>query len=62
MWVADIVYFPLETELLKAANALGCRILDGSGMAVYQAAHAFHFFTGIRPDAQRMRRQFESMR
>jgi len=61
MWVAEIVYFPLETELLRAARALGCRTLDGSGMAVYQAAEAFRLFTGITPDAERMRRHFESM-
>jgi shikimate dehydrogenase len=47
-WVADIVYFPLETELLRAARARGCRTLDGSGMAVYQAAAAFEIFTGRR--------------
>ena len=61
MWVAEIVYFPLETELLRTARALGCRTLDGSGMAVYQAAEAFRLFTGITPDAARMRRHFESM-
>jgi shikimate dehydrogenase len=61
MWVAEIVYFPLETELLRTARALGCRTLDGSGMAVYQAAEAFCLFTGITPDAERMRRHFESM-
>ena len=50
-WVADIVYFPLETELLAAARARGCRVLDGGGMAVFQAAEAFERFTGIRPIA-----------
>ena len=61
MWVADIVYFPLETELLAAARAAGCRVLPGSGMAVYQAVRAFELFTGRRPDPARMRRTFESM-
>ena len=37
LWVAEIVYFPLETELLKTARALGCRTLNGGGMAVFQA-------------------------
>lgn len=60
-WVAEIVYFPLETELLRAAKALGCRTLDGGGMAVFQAVEAFRLFTGITPDAERMRRHFESM-
>jgi shikimate dehydrogenase len=60
-WVAEVVYFPLETELLRAAKQRGCRTLDGGGMAVFQAAQAFHLFTGIRPDADRMRRHFISM-
>src|SRR5690606_41001201 len=38
LWVADIVYRPLETELLRRARALGCRTLDGGGMVVFQAA------------------------
>lgn len=54
LWVADIVYRPLETELLRRARALGCRTLDGGGMVVFQAAHAFHLFTGREPDTGRM--------
>src|SRR4051794_7237585 len=61
LWVADIVYFPLETELLRTARALGCRTLDGGGMAVFQAVEAFRLFTGITPDPQRMLRHFASM-
>jgi shikimate dehydrogenase len=61
LWVADIVYFPLETELLRTARALGCRTRDGGGMAVFQAVEAFRLFTGITPDAERMLRHFESM-
>jgi shikimate dehydrogenase len=57
-WVADIVYFPLETELLRGARARGCRTLDGSRMAVYQAAAAFEIFTGHRADRARMLRSF----
>ena len=60
-WVAEIVYFPLETELLRVARAKGCRTVDGSGMAVYQAVGAFRLFTGIEPDAERMIRTFKSM-
>lgn len=60
-WVAEIVYFPLETELLRAARARGCRTLDGGGMAVFQAAGAFRLFTGREPDAERMLRHFRSM-
>lgn len=57
-WVADIVYFPLETELLRAARAVGCRTLDGSGMVICQAALAFEVITGRRADAVRMRQSF----
>ncbi|WP_372604979.1 shikimate dehydrogenase [Actibacterium sp.] len=59
-WVADIVYFPLETELLRAARTRGCRILNGSGMAVFQAVRAFSLFTGLTPDTNRMRATFEA--
>jgi shikimate dehydrogenase len=58
LWVAEVVYFPLETELLAAARARGCRTLDGAGMAVWQAVEAFRLFTGIAADPQRMRRFF----
>jgi len=61
LWVAEIVYFPLETELLRTARKLGCRTLDGGGMAVFQAVEAFRLFTGITPDAERMSRHFASM-
>ena len=53
-WVADIVYFPIETALLSLARSRGCRVLDGGGMAVFQAAGAFRLFTGREPDAERM--------
>jgi shikimate dehydrogenase len=61
LWVADIVYFPLETELLRKARARGCRTMPGGGMAVFQAVGAFRLFTGLEPDAERMLRHFESM-
>jgi shikimate dehydrogenase len=57
-WVADIVYFPLETELLRVARAKGCRVLDGSAMAVGQAAAAFEIFTGRKADRRRMLASF----
>lgn len=61
MWVAEIVYFPLETELLRTARNLGCRTLNGGGMAVFQAVEAFRLFTGITPNAERMSRHFASI-
>lgn len=60
-WVAEIVYFPLETELLRVARSKGCRTLDGGGMAVFQAVGAFRLFTGIEPNAERMLKHFASM-
>jgi shikimate dehydrogenase len=60
-WISEIVYFPLETELLRVARSKGCRTLDGGGMAVFQAVGAFRLFTGIEPDAARMLRHFKSM-
>lgn len=61
LWVAEIVYFPLETELLRQARALGCRTLDGGNMAVFQAVKAFELFSGVAPDAQRMLAHFQGM-
>ncbi len=61
LWVADIVYVPLQTELLRVARSRGCRVLDGGGMAVFQAVEAFRLFTGIAPDADRMLRHFAKM-
>lgn len=59
MWVADIVYFPLETELLRTARLRGCRTLAGTGMAVFQAVRAFELFTGRRAEPTRMRATFD---
>lgn len=61
LWVAEIVYFPLETKLLKSARAAGCRTLDGGGMAVFQAAKAFELFTGRAADPDRMLRHFATI-
>lgn len=61
LWVAEIVYFPLETELLSAARGRGCRTLDGGGMAVGQALGAFRLFTGLTPDYARMQANFRGL-
>ena len=61
LWVVDIVYFPLETELLRHARARGCRTMSGGGMAVFQAVGAFRLFTDRDPDAPRMLCHFEEM-
>ncbi|WP_375258762.1 shikimate dehydrogenase [Citreimonas sp.] len=60
-WVADIVYFPLETALLREARARGCRTLSGEGMALFQAVRAFELFTGRPADPDRMRETFRRL-
>ena len=60
-WVADIVYFPLRTDLLRRAEAAGCRTLSGEGMAVLQAVRAFELFTGRPADAGRMAARFRAL-
>jgi shikimate dehydrogenase len=57
-WIADIIYFPLETKLLKTARSRGCQTMDGSGMAINQAAEAFYLFTGKKADMGRMTQTF----
>ena len=60
-WVAEIVYFPMETALLATARRLGCRVAHGGGMAVWQAVGAFELFTGIKPEAARMEAHFRRL-
>ncbi|BCL59503.1 shikimate dehydrogenase (NADP(+)) [Desulfomarina profundi] len=47
--VADIVYNPLKTRLLRDAEQRGCITVDGLGMLVYQGAAAFSLWTGKTP-------------
>lgn len=60
LWVTDIVYFPLETQLLREAREAGCTTLDGSGMTIFQAVGAFQHFTGLTADPARMRVNFHA--
>jgi shikimate dehydrogenase len=48
--VADIVYVPLKTPLLAAAEARGMRIVDGLGMLLHQAAPGFERWFGVAPE------------
>jgi shikimate dehydrogenase len=57
-WVADIIYFPRETELVRRAREIGCRVLPGGRMAVYQAVRAFQLFSGREPDPTEMAKTF----
>ena len=61
LWVSEVVYFPIETELLKAARAAGCRTVDGGAMAVGQAIGAFELFTGLKADVARMEQHFRRL-
>jgi len=61
MWVSEVVYFPIETELLRMARAQGCLTVDGGTMAVGQAVGAFELFTGLKADAERMERHFHEL-
>jgi shikimate dehydrogenase len=57
-WVADIIYFPLETELVHRARTAGCRVMTGGAMAVHQHAAAFRLLTGRTADIRRMQEHF----
>lgn len=47
--VNDIVYYPLETGLLRAAKSRGLRVVPGIGMLLHQAAPGFQRWFGVRP-------------
>jgi shikimate dehydrogenase len=61
MWVSEVVYVPLETELLKAARRIGCATVDGGHMNVGQAVRGFKLFTGLEADAARMDAHFRAL-
>ena len=61
LWVSEVVYVPLETELLKAARKAGCRTADGGHMNVGQAVRGFKLFTGRDADPARMDAHFRGL-
>jgi shikimate dehydrogenase len=61
LWVSEVVYVPLETELLKAARRIGCATVDGGHMNVGQAARAFKLFTDRDADEARMDAHFRRL-
>jgi shikimate dehydrogenase len=61
LWVAEVVYMPLETQLLRDARAHGCRTLSGAGMVALQAAGSMELFAGLRPDRERMLAHVEEL-
>ena len=60
-WVAEVVYRPLETELVRRARARGLATLDGGGMAVGQAVESLRLITGLEPDVARMHAHFNQL-
>jgi shikimate dehydrogenase len=48
--VVDIVYVPLETDLLARARKRGLRVVDGLGMLLYQAVPGFEKWFGVKPE------------
>ncbi|MGM0788109.1 MAG: shikimate dehydrogenase [Thermodesulfobacteriota bacterium] len=55
MYVMDIIYNPLRTNLLAKAEIAGCRVIDGVGMFVFQGAAQFSLWTGIDAPVAQMR-------
>jgi shikimate dehydrogenase len=57
--VADVIFNPADTRLLREARDRGCATLDGLGMLVNQAVIAFRLWTGVEPDAALVRESLE---
>lgn len=53
--VYDIVYNPLNTELIKIAKEYGIKTIQGLDMLIYQGARAFEIWTGQKPDTEKMK-------
>jgi shikimate dehydrogenase len=61
IWVADAVYSPLWTPLLKAAQAKGATVMTGRDLAIHQAADAFELFTGHAPSISEIAIAFDEV-
>jgi shikimate dehydrogenase len=59
MVVADVIFSPSRTRLLRDAGERGCKTLDGLGMLVNQGIVGVQFWTGVEPDAEVMRKALE---
>lgn len=62
LWVSEVIYTPLETELLREAKARGCRVLNATGMTVFQAVKTFGLFTGRTANTERMLEHFAALK
>lgn len=58
MAVADAVYHPRKTALLKAAESVGCLIIPGLEMLLYQGAAAYRLYTGLEMPVSAVRQLF----
>jgi shikimate dehydrogenase len=58
-WVADAVYHPLWTPLLKAAREAGATVMTGRELSLKQALDAFRLFTGAEPNEDAMAEAFD---
>lgn len=58
--VADAVYNPKETKLLKEAKAAGCKCIGGQGMLLWQGAAAFKLYTGLEMPAKEVKELYFS--
>jgi len=62
MVVADAIPNPPRTRLIRAAEARGCRVVDGLAMLVYQGVIGIKYWTGIDANVSVMRRALENLR
>lgn len=60
-WLAEVVYRPLVTELLREARGRGLATLDGGAMAVGQAVESIRLITRREPDEARMHAHFDEL-
>lgn len=59
--VADVIPNPPKTRLIRDAEAVGCKVIDGLGMLVNQGIIGIEYWTGITPDAEVMRSALEEV-
>ena len=60
-WVADVIYRPMETELIALARSRGHVVVPGGLMAIGQAVESLRLITGKEPDVARMTAHFEEL-
>ncbi len=61
MVVADVIPNPPETQLVREARKIGCKVIDGLGMLVNQGVIGIKHWTGVDPDSGVMRRALEDI-